>query len=62
VVGTLEDPRAQKKPLDIVSTVKIDGKVNHLLDLEGCSGHIVAFSGNAVGAIKNAMVGQQNFQ
>ena len=46
----------------IISAIKIDGKVNNLLHLEGRSRHIITFSGNTIGAIKNAMVGQQNFQ
>ena len=60
VVRTAVDAGGEEEPLDIVSPVKLNGQVRQFLRSEGCSGRVVAAAVDAVFAVVDAAVGQQN--
>jgi hypothetical protein len=59
MIGAFEDPGTKEQTFNIIAAVKVHGEIYHFLHLESCTFYIVTFPGNAVGAVKNAMVGKQ---
>jgi hypothetical protein len=62
MIGAFEDPGTKEQTFNIIAAVEIHGEIYHFLDLEGCPFYVVTFPGNAVGAVKNAMIGEQYFK
>ena len=62
VIRILSDPRAQKQSLNVVPAVKIERERNHLLHREPRPPDVARSAVDAIQAIVNAEVGQQDFQ
>ena len=62
VVRALDDARTQEQAFDVVAAVKAQGEVDHLIDVETRTRHIAAHAIDAVDAIVDTEVGQQDFQ
>ena len=62
VIGVFEDAGTQKQPFDIVAAVKAHGQIHHFINRKRRARDVVAATGSAIGAVVNAMIGQQDFQ
>lgn len=62
VVGVSEDAAAEEESFDVIAPVEIDGEVDDFLDGEGSAFGVVAFAADAVGAIEDAVVGEEDLE
>lgn len=62
VIGVLDDAGGEEQPLDIVAPVEIEREVDHLLRGEASARDVRALAVDAVVAIEDAVVGQQDLQ
>ena len=62
VVGALDDPRAEKQPLDAVAAVEVERELHDFVDAEARPRHVAADAVDAVQAVVDAVVGQQDLQ
>ena len=62
IVGAAHDTGAEKQPLDIIATVKLDGQFYQFADRECGSRMIVAATVDAVSTVVHAMVREHDFE
>jgi hypothetical protein len=62
VVLTASDARGQEQPFDAVSAIEIERQLNHFINGKTRSQHIAGTTTDAIGAIVDAEVCQQDFQ
>ena len=62
MAGILDDAGAEKEPLDIIAALEAESEINHLLGGEPRASHIRALTIDAIVAIENAMVGEQQLE
>jgi len=62
VVRRADDPGTEKQPADTVAPVEIQGQRHHFLGGEACTRHIAGATVDAVLAVVEAEIGQENLQ
>ncbi len=62
VIGRADDPGGEEQALDVVALVELDRKGDDFLDREARSGDVRGAPVDAIGAIEQAVVRQQDFQ
>ena len=62
VVGIANDARAEEEAFDVIAPVKIERELNHFLRSETRALHVARRAVDAVKAIVDAVVREQNFQ
>ena len=62
VIDILNNPRAEKQTLNVISFIKLDGEVNYFLNAEPRTRRIAGHPIHAILTIVNAEIRQKNFQ
>ncbi len=62
VVGVADDPGAKEQALDVVAPVEVERELDHLLGREARAAHVAALAVDAVQAVVDAEVGQQDLE
>ncbi len=62
VVRIADDAAGEEQPLDVVALVEVQGERDHLVHAEARAWHIAGHAIDAIGAVVDAEVGQQNLQ
>jgi hypothetical protein len=62
VVGTLEDTRAEKQPLDVIATIEVEREAHDLLDGEARALDVARDPARAIAAIVDAEVREEDLE
>src|SRR4051812_31184158 len=62
VVRRADDPRREEQPLNVIALIEGERELDDLLRREPRAPHVRALAVDAISAIKDAAVGQQNLE
>jgi hypothetical protein len=62
VIGIFKDTGAKEETFDIIAAIKMYSEIHYLLHLKGSTFDVIALAGDAVGAVKNAVIREQDLK
>jgi hypothetical protein len=62
VVGAFKNSAAQEQAFNVIPAVKVDREFHYFVDGETCAFRVAAFAVDAIRAVEDAVVGEQDLQ